>query len=483
MASTKNPINNREFASDIKFSASVSKDSLSIRTKTNPTPERPVPLTASSCSSGSSASSNESLEEIFDNDALQNRPESPTTPPESIDCLGNSIVLAAEVTNHEDTPVQKARRRPGRPRLSTTQDRQHLSNKRYPSVRVGPKQINPPPKLKQLTLKETRDELLRAAESRPAIIGDDIFAVSDLNQAKPRKRAAPHASDKESNEDRPDDTDEHIPETSREHISEHKLQEDGGMEEEDPPQFDRYNPRTRNVRSINEEIKKIMEKPKVPNPSSGWTYIMASARAPGYLKIGNTMRMNDRDKALKKCEPGFTQIDFFDMNAFDHHSVVESLVHQELYNARKKLYCSYHKYSHDEWFQVEKEDALKSINRWRAWVEVQKPYQTYQVISNKPKPGTVVKQWKLSPYWRWKVNNLPKIIADVDWDIWIRPSRLDYWDYWYEEHWGDYYLTIKTHLMRKDKHFILVGGLMFLAMHILFGGACSTCTLICLIFI
>ncbi|KAF8866705.1 hypothetical protein BDZ45DRAFT_734722 [Acephala macrosclerotiorum] len=503
MASAKNSVSEAGHTSKDRPLFSIVVDPLPIRAMVKSTPTRPPPLTASSSSSTTSSTSNSSSPRIFDNNSA--RPQTPLTPPDESPCIVRRGLRAGNDLG-QDTPSLNVRRRPGRPRLTAVQNQNLVTKQRSASLHTAPDHTQSPPSFKQLTLKDAIVPVTRAVAPRPTAIVDDMFvdaspAVITINASQSNSQGPTDlsTSDVNSTEDQPHeqskDERNQPQQRSKQEPKKDKNMKQGTATLEFVPYLTH-----RNVRSINESIKMIMAKPKVPTGGPGWTYVLESPdRAPGHLKIGNTMTLNVRDTSWRKCEPGFTLVDDTeDMNGFDLHPIVESLVHQELHNMRRTSLCKRCRKRHDEWFEVKKDDAFKCIRRWRAWIKVQKPYQAYhtaipdgvdepkqgKVKSGKTKVITIVKQWKLTPYWQWKVNNLPKIITDVDWDVWTQPSRLDYLDYWFEEHWGGssgYYFALKRHFNRKDKHFFLVGISMFLFMHIIFGGACSMCTLIGLI--
>lgn len=503
MASAKNSVSEANPTSQDRFSSSTVVYPLPIRTMVKSTPARLPPLTASSSSSTTSSTSSSSSQRIFDNDSV--RPQTPLTPPDESPCI---VRRGLETGNNlgQDTPSLNVRRRPGRPRLTAAQGQQLVTKKRSASLHAAPNHTQSLPSFKQLTLKEAIIPVTRAVAPRSPAIDDDMFMdpspagiTISVNQSKSQGPIDLSTSDESSTDDQQNDQNKDARNHPRQRSKQEPERDQDAKQREDSLEFVRYLSH-RNVRTINESIKTIMEKPKVPTGSPGWTYVLESPEhAPGHLKIGNTMTLNARDIAWKKCEPGFTLVEEAeDMNGFDFHSIVESLVHQELHNLRKISFCKRCRKFHDEWFEVKRDDAFKSIRRWRAWIKLQKPYQTYdssmpdifdvqksgKTKSSKAKSRAIVKQWRLTPYWQWKVKNLPKTITDVDWDDWTQPSRLKYLEYLFEEHWGGssgYYLALKKHFSRKDKRFYSVGIPMILFMHIIFGGACSMCTLIGLI--
>jgi len=94
---------------------------------------------------------------------------------------------------------------------------------------------------------------------------------------------------------------------------------------------------------------------------------------------------------------------------------VESLVHAELTNERRKLTCTRCKrknlkgeivfIEHDEWFQTTEEHALEVVEKWRNWIIEWRPYRWDGVLHY---------------VWKWK-HGQEKARAedgDVDWRKW-----------------------------------------------------------------
>ncbi|KAH8821324.1 T5orf172 domain-containing protein [Xylogone sp. PMI_703] len=121
----------------------------------------------------------------------------------------------------------------------------------------------------------------------------------------------------------------------------------------------------------------------------GYIYVL---KAPDYfrqnfpgknplVKIGMAKDVDARIKSLKsKC--GITDLKLVDDK--NHRAVhvywkVEQLVHIELRNFRRVLKCkncgakSGNKTEHQEWFEISEELALKTVERWRRFVELN-PY-------------------------------------------------------------------------------------------------------------
>ncbi|KAE9370474.1 hypothetical protein N431DRAFT_492558 [Stipitochalara longipes BDJ] len=204
----------------------------------------------------------------------------------------------------------------------------------------------------------------------------------------------------------------------------------------------------------------------VKNPTKkitpGWIYVFESPEeAPAHVKIGKTLKEPQKRKVeWELCGLPLLEVEDSYRNAFDHYSVVESLIKAELHNERRKYKCTQQHHApkewveHEEWYEIDKQRALKSVHRWRHWIIQQVPFD---------ESGT------LKPYWHWRVEKLPRFIEDVNWDTWAQPSTLDYLDFQFEQFGQGHYTQIKTHLSRKDFHFCLTGGLMLFVVYTQFG--------------
>lgn len=408
----------------------------------------------------------------------------------------------------EDSPLLKVRRRSKGSSLVPDADHtRHLTANRKNAPRPSDIHSEPPPPLQPLrragevtqlrSLSLTFQEAVKSLpHPRAEVFNDDFrLARQDLEHADLRELVTVEDSDGESDEEASSTN-----EDQSVHPPEPILRLEGGQQQQDgdpsdngdlaqkdslndivvpeddakaTPQeskrlrFRRYRPKDKDLCSINESIVEIMKNERKPRISPGWTYIFESPVRAGHLKIGSTIRMYERGKSLKRCERELILVKDNDRDAFDFHSIVESLVHQELHNKRKILSCHCGG-NHQEWFEVEKDVALKIIHRWRTWMKKQQPYD---------------KQWKLTPYWQWKVRRLAKNISQVDWDDWVEPDRLEYLYFWYVEFGKDHCLVLEAHFKRKDKHFWLVGIILLFWMYLLYGQTCSMWTLVGLILI
>ena len=223
------------------------------------------------------------------------------------------------------------------------------------------------------------------------------------------------------------------------------------------------NPRQIN-NSIHECIRKRIRPTKEPvEPSAnkretGYIYVFESPRnAPGHVKIGKCKgEPQKRREKWEECGITLIEAEDSDRNAFEHFSIVESLIKAELHNKRRTYECKHHNkpVKHEEWYEIDKKTALDSVSRWRQWLKYKTPFD---------------KGGFLTPYWHWRVQKLPKSIDNVDWDRWTRPSSWDYLDFQFEQFGDGHYAQIKAHLCRKDLQFCLTGGMMVFISYTQFG--------------
>jgi hypothetical protein len=248
------------------------------------------------------------------------------------------------------------------------------------------------------------------------------------------------------------------------------------------------------TREINESIMRCMlagikaaakvpavttdESPKeTPYVRAGYIYILESvSHAPGHVKIGKTKTLPEmRKRAWDRCEiPLRVYKDSF-QHAFHDFHIIESIIHLDLQNARKKYRCrkcSLGKekrmksraaaaaveerhdveleialaeeeactvdYYHGEWFEVGPATALKILNRWRSWIIKHKPFDAHG---------------QLTPYWKWRAQRAEMTVSDIEWDTWTQPWFGNCWRYNVCK-WFDMFMS---HLNRKDIWFCRVG--------------------------
>jgi len=191
-------------------------------------------------------------------------------------------------------------------------------------------------------------------------------------------------------------------------------------------------------------------------PKPGWVYIIESdEHAPCHVKIGITTREPDwRRRQWEECNMSLELVTDIDRNAFDHHAIVESLIKYELHRCRRTFKCAACRKVHEEWYETNRTKAMEHIGKWRDWIKSKQPFDRTGI---------------LTPYWGWKVRRLPKILDDVDWDVWRNPSWLDYWAYQQESFGNNYYFFLRDHLSRKDLTFCMVGAFILLLLNMRLG--------------
>jgi hypothetical protein len=110
---------------------------------------------------------------------------------------------------------------------------------------------------------------------------------------------------------------------------------------------------------------------------------------PPLLKIGISTNVSSRMNSLKK-ECGLfdlTRVEDLEDRPFMLHWKIEELVHTELSNFNRILKCTRCKgkkgreTQHHEWFAVTEEVALRTVQRWRKFIE-QEPYDENGVIKD-----------------------------------------------------------------------------------------------------
>lgn len=121
---------------------------------------------------------------------------------------------------------------------------------------------------------------------------------------------------------------------------------------------------------------------KTRNSSSGDVYVLQNPAWPNHVKIGESGR--DVDKRItelkKSCDiRSLKQVVDTEQRNFLNYKIVEKLCHEELKNFRKKFLCTSCKNlrgdqkKHQEWFQVNPEIAVRTVQKWRRWMSLS-PY-------------------------------------------------------------------------------------------------------------
>lgn len=192
------------------------------------------------------------------------------------------------------------------------------------------------------------------------------------------------------------------------------------------------------TQSTNSAITKIIKNAKTrAGPKVGSVYVFESLDfAPRHVKIGKTVEdPPDRQHKLSKCCVPVTLAEIAQRNRFDHHSIVETIVKTELYHVRKTFKGEGCNINHTEWFEMDMSTALQIVDRWRTWVQSERPFND---------------KWELTPYWQWKVAKADLHLADIKWDEWVRSNVLD-------RFYHDRLLPVKARFRRKDVQFWAIG--------------------------
>ena len=208
------------------------------------------------------------------------------------------------------------------------------------------------------------------------------------------------------------------------------------------------------TRANNAAIRKLILKDHKENMKLGWVYVAESKRhGAKKLKIGKTDDLPDLRIEQQQC--GFELREVCDLhpNPFLYYSFLERVVHLELRDQRLKLICSYsgHKpHKPNEWFDIERNKAFEVLTLWRNWLLIQKPFDS---------------SGKLTPYWKWKAEELKGSIADVDWQAWTQPHAWRYFEFLVKPH-------VKAHFAstRKDIAFYATSALVTLLAFMGHGG-------------
>ncbi|KAF7957431.1 hypothetical protein EAE96_003016 [Botrytis aclada] len=225
------------------------------------------------------------------------------------------------------------------------------------------------------------------------------------------------------------------------------------------PKFCSYGSARKSIREINHAIRSLLQKPLKPHCdlTAGYIYAFESPRyAPHHIKIGQSSRAPEtRMREWSRCRIPISAISKSasiissespssnDEDAFYHYTLVESILFEEFYNQRKWFECEVCKNNqrgprrHTEWLEIDASTATRAIRRWRTWVEREKPFTSLG---------------RLTAYWQWRVDELPKNSSNLDWDDWTRPGLWEYWGFRLEQL-SLHTSKLKTHVTRKDKQF------------------------------
>ena len=209
----------------------------------------------------------------------------------------------------------------------------------------------------------------------------------------------------------------------------------------------------------NRILKYIKQKHKQPT-ESGWVY-MYKHEPPEHkdlhLKIGKTTDTPSvRLTHWKKCKLPFKEILDDYENPFDYHGLVESILHIELHNVRKKFHCQVCRKPHDEWFEVDVSIPLQKRKTWRNWLRIQKPFENGQ----------------LTPYWEWRTKRAKLHISNIKWEEWTQPGPFDFYRYYFET-FDRIGLVAHFSSKRKDTWFRFMAIIITLLLLMFFGQAAA----------
>ena len=104
---------------------------------------------------------------------------------------------------------------------------------------------------------------------------------------------------------------------------------------------------------------------------------------PEYVKIGRTKGDPDnRRKQLLKCGYELEVVDKGSFTAVPCHQRLEKIIHLDLRNRQHTFICSCKKSrkngsnhdadgltEHGEWFKIDSEDAIRTVDKWRGWMQ------------------------------------------------------------------------------------------------------------------
>ncbi len=144
---------------------------------------------------------------------------------------------------------------------------------------------------------------------------------------------------------------------------------------------------------------------------TGSLYIFSRASSPGFVKIGYTGgSVQYRLSMWSKC--GYTPIPLYSIGNIPFAHRAESLTHFELTNEwRRERLCKVCLTSHQEWFEVSKERAMKVLGEWAEFMRIYQPYDEKGILIDEwrilvkalVKRGETITAQKLLAYTRLKV--------------------------------------------------------------------------------
>lgn len=420
-------------------------------------PQRPAPRTASTNSSATSSKS-KYIPEVFDNFA---RPENFLIPSpdssidEEIDILQldlkprdvleeNEFASKEERDGHHKKSFKQVQTmKESKPPISNMND----ASKGTPSPRNRARTVSRSRELTPQTKSPRQVEQQSPKSIRPSPRSVQTSLGSPAPRRSNRRTSAESA-----------DTERPVLEKRSEGLTDDDLHQiptvvetqDNSRQKSEPihksesllyPRFIEYKKARKQQNTNVKIIERLKEgsSPQNAETKTGWIYVLESTtHAKGHVKIGKTVdSCETREKAWGKCNFPIQQVEDIHMKAFDHCSIVESLIMLELYNSRKKFECQSCRgkkgtaTTHTEWFEIEQGTALAHVQRWRRWIDEHQPFS---------------EDGKLTGYWRWKIEKLSKQGPEIDWDAWTDPFKLEKHVY-----------QIRRHFERKDMQYWIVG--------------------------
>lgn len=114
--------------------------------------------------------------------------------------------------------------------------------------------------------------------------------------------------------------------------------------------------------------------PLTPSSKLGSIYLYVRASSPGYVKIGYSHDVRSRlQEWQRSC--GYKPILIAAFHDVPHMQKVESLIHHQLAEAwRKEQRCKKCFREHQEWFEIDADDAVKVAGQWCEWMKQAQPY-------------------------------------------------------------------------------------------------------------
>lgn len=114
--------------------------------------------------------------------------------------------------------------------------------------------------------------------------------------------------------------------------------------------------------------------PLTPSSKLGSIYLYVRASSPGYVKIGYSHDVRSRlQEWQRSC--GYKPILIAALHNVPHMQKVESLIHYQLAEAwRKEQRCKKCFREHQEWFEIDADDAIKAAGQWCEWMRQAQPY-------------------------------------------------------------------------------------------------------------